>query len=136
MKKVLRGTVQSGQNGASRWLGKFNDAYSAKTGLRIFPGSLNLVLEQAFDWDATEIQGGVIFFAMQEYGGERDIFMLPCRLTSLDGRKAFLWTPTTVARGRNAPAQVEIITDINLRHAFGLQDGDPVEFDIAVSGSA
>ena len=32
--------------------------------------------------------------------------------------------------------QVEIITDINLRRAFGLQEGDPVEFDIAVSGSA
>ena len=66
----------------------------------------------------------------EEYGGERDILLLPCELVSLDHRKAFLWTPTTAARDRRDPWVVEIVADVNLRAHFGLQDADVVEIRV------
>jgi CTP-dependent riboflavin kinase len=72
--------------------------------------------------------------AREEYGGERDILLLPCDLASLDHRKAFLWTPTTAAGNRRDPWVVEIVADVNLRDHFGLQDGDLVEIRIPISG--
>ena len=50
MKTVISGRVQPGKNDASHWLDKFNEPYSKKTGMAIFPGSLNLALNENFDW--------------------------------------------------------------------------------------
>ena len=47
---LLTGRVQSGEGDASRWLMLFNDAYASKTGMRLFPGSLNVARDVPFDW--------------------------------------------------------------------------------------
>ena len=44
MSELLAGKVQSGFGDASRWLKLFNSAYSAKLGMPVFPGSLNIAL--------------------------------------------------------------------------------------------
>jgi hypothetical protein len=64
----------------------------------VFPGSLNLALDQAFDWFAARYQPHIVWFGRDEYDGERDVLLLPCVLETLGRRKAFLWTPTTAAR--------------------------------------
>ena len=56
----------------------------------IFPGSLNLALDQAFDWFAPRYQPHIVWFGRDEYGGERDVLLLPCVLASLGRRRAFL----------------------------------------------
>lgn len=124
---VLRGRVQSGKGDAARWLSKFNEAYARKTGMAVFPGSLNVALDQAFDWSAAELQPLIVPFARGEYGGERDILLVPCTLRNLRAQPAFLWTTTTAAKGREDPWVVEIIAAVGLRAAFGLKDGDEVE---------
>ena len=73
-------------------------------------------------------------FDREEYGGERDILVLPCKLMSLDHRRAFLWTPTTAARDRADPWVIELVSDVNLRNQFGLRDGDVVEIAVPTSG--
>jgi hypothetical protein len=93
----------------------------------VFPGSLNIALDHVFDWFDARYEAHKIWFGREEYGGERDILLLPCELVSLDHRKAFLWTPTTAATDRRDRCVVEIVADINLRDHFGLQDGDTVE---------
>jgi CTP-dependent riboflavin kinase len=93
----------------------------------VFPGSLNIALDHVFDWFDARYEAHRIWFSREEYGGERDILLLPCELISLDCRRAFFWTPTTAARDRRDPWVVEIVADVNLRHHFGLQDGDVVE---------
>ena len=79
-----------------------------------------------FSRDGADVASVTSWFGREEYGGERDILLLPCDLVSLDYRRAFLWTPTTAARDRRDPWVVEIVADVNLRYHFGLQDGDGV----------
>jgi CTP-dependent riboflavin kinase len=93
--ELLAGKVQGGFGDASRWLKLFNAAYSEKLGISVFPGSLNIALDHVFDWFDARYEAHRIWFGREEYGGERDILLLPCELVNLDHRKAFLWTPTT-----------------------------------------
>jgi CTP-dependent riboflavin kinase len=108
----------------------FNAAYSEKLGMPVFPGSLNIALDHLFDWFDAHYEAHRICFGREEYGGERDILLLPCQLVSLDHRRAFLWTPTTAARDRRDPWVVEIVADVNLKDHFGLQDGDVIEIRV------
>ncbi len=133
MSELLAGKVQAGFGDASRWLNLFNAPYSQKLGMSVFPGSLNIALDHAFDWFDRRYEPHRIWFGREEYGGERDILLLPCELVSLDHRKAFLWTPTTAAKNRRDPWVVEIVADVNLRDHFGLQDGDLVEISVPTS---
>ena len=134
MSELLAGKVQAGFGDASRWLNLFNAAYSEKLGMRVFPGSLNIALDNVFHWFDARYEDHRIWFGREEYGGERDILLIPCKLVSLDHRKAFLWTPTTAAKDRPDPWVVEIVADVNLRDRFGLQDGDVVEISVPTSG--
>ena len=127
---VLRGRVCSGKGDAARWLGTFDDAYARKTGMPVFPGSLNVALDFPFDWSARGIQDWIILFAGEEFGGERDILMLPCRLPSLGSLRAFLWITTNAVTESARQDIVEIITSVGLRDACGLRDGDLVEIEI------
>ena len=130
MRISLHGRVQSGKNDASHWLKMFNEQYSTKTRMSIFPGSLNLVLDDAFDWFASTYQVKIVWYGREEYGGDRDILLLPCSLVSLGSKKAFLWTTTTAARDRSDPRGVEVITDVKLRDAYDLHDGSGVDLEI------
>ena len=96
----------------------------------VFPGSLNIALDHVFDWFDSSHEAHGIWFGREEYGGERDILLLPCELVSLDHRSGFLWTPTTAAGDRRDPWVVEIVADVNLRDHFGLQDGEVVEIRV------
>lgn len=128
MKELLSGRVQAGENNASHWLNIYNAAYSLKTGMNIFPGSLNLLLEHKFNWRDAKYQPFIIWFGREEMGGERDILLLPCRLLNLDQRKAFLWTTTNLEA--DGSEIIEIITDVKLRDEYTLYDGDFVEIEI------
>ncbi len=127
---VLKGRVQSGKGDASRWLSRFNEAYARKTGMPVFPGSLNVALGAAFDWHAAALKPLLIPFHRSEYGGERDILLLPCVLRNLGGQRAFLWTTTTAAAGREDPWVVEVIAPVGLRATYALNDGDEVEIEL------
>jgi CTP-dependent riboflavin kinase len=126
----LHGRVQSGKGDASRWLAKFNAAYAHKVGRPVFPGSLNVALPEPFDWFSPDNVQRTIWFGGDEYGGERDILLIPCRLISLDNEAAWLWTTTTAARDRPDPWVVEVIASRSLRTAFGLLDGARVDIKL------
>src|SRR5213596_1312328 len=136
MSELLAGKVQAGLGDASRWLKLFNAAYSEKLGISVFPGSLNIALDQVFDWFDARYEGHRIWFGREEYGGERDILMLPCELVDFERRKAFLWTPTTAARSRPDPWVVELVCEIGLRGTYRLQDGDVLAVEIPVQDNA
>ena len=98
----------------------------------LFPGSLNLELERSFDWYAKQYQPHIVWFGREEYGGERDILLLPCILPKLDARPAFLWTTTTAAQDRPNKNLIEVITDVPLRASYGLVDGDGVDVELTL----
>jgi riboflavin kinase, archaea type len=45
---ILRGKVVSGMGNFSYWIEKLADHYQRKTGMRLFPGTLNIQLEQPY----------------------------------------------------------------------------------------
>jgi hypothetical protein len=80
MSELLAGKVQGGFGAASYWLKLFNAPYSQKLGMSVFPGSLNIALDHVFNWFDTRYEPHRIWFGREEYGGERDILLLPCEL--------------------------------------------------------
>ena len=140
----LTGRVQPGKGDASRWLARFNAAYARKVGMPVFPGSLNLALPQCFDWSAPAVRRRTVWFGREEYGGERDILLVPCRLVNLrraDGgapaeEPAWLWSTTTAARDRPDPWVVEVIAAVPLRITYGLADATLVEVELRDAASA
>ena len=132
--ELLRGIVQAGKGDASHWLRLFNREYSQKLQMPVYPGSLNLALDHAFDWFAARYKAHIVWFGREEYGGERDVLLLPCELVEFEHRKAFLWTPTTAARNRPDPWVIELVCDVKLRDKYGLADGDVVALELPVGG--
>ena len=136
MIELLRGRVEPGYNDASKWLSLFNAEYSHKLRMPVYPGSLNLRLNQPFDWPATRYEPNMIRFGQKEYGGERDILMLACVLASLGRRRAFLWTPIHPMLGLGPADVIEIVADVKLRDAYGLTDGTLVEVELDLASGA
>jgi CTP-dependent riboflavin kinase len=118
--------VQSGVGDASKWLSRFNAEYSTKVQMPVYPGSLNLALAEPFDWHASSVAARSIWFGRDEYGGERDILLVPVVLESLSEHPAFLWTTTAAARNRSDAHVVELISNVHLRSTFALRDGDEI----------
>lgn len=95
--------------------------YEAKTGMRFYPGTLNLELPFPYS-----LPPDVIRLEAAEYGGRVSVSMVPCRIFN---RAAFLLRTDQNERGRGHHSRniIEIATDIRLRDAYRLQDGDWVE---------
>lgn len=121
--------MEGGAHNANVWLSTFSAAYARKLGMPVFPGSLNLRLPQPFDWADPRYAQHLIRFDRTEYGGERDILLLPCRLATLNGHPGYLWTTTTPREG-DSQHVIEIVTDVSLRETYGLKDGDSVTVDL------
>ncbi|WP_348266952.1 DUF120 domain-containing protein [Edaphobacter paludis] len=127
---VLRGRVVSGVGSFSFWIGQLQDHYERKTGMRLYPGTLNLQLESEYSLPAK-----VIRLEASEYGGRVSVSIVPC---SIQGRKAFLLRTDANENGTGDHPKtiIEIATDVRLRDLFRLQDGDYLEVAIAPEWAA
>ena len=118
---VLKGVVVSGMGNFSFWIEKLESYYTRKTGMRLFPGTLNLCLAEPYS-----LPVDVIRLEKEEYGGTVSVSMVPC---SVFGRRAFLLhtDANEEGRGHHPKNIIEIATDVRLRDAYELKDGDEVE---------
>jgi riboflavin kinase, archaea type len=118
---VLRGKVVSGIGNFSYWIEKVHEHYFRKTGMRLFPGTLNLKLEEPYS-----LPKQVIRLEAQEYGGTVSVNIVPC---SIFGRTAFILRTDAneEGRGHHPRTIIEVATDLKLRDHFHLMDGDVVE---------
>ena len=105
----------------SFWLEKLESYYTQKTGMRLFPGTLNLRLDQPYSLPAD-----VIRLEKEEYGGTVSVSMVRYRIFD---RPAFLLRTDAneAGRGHHPKNVIEIATDIKLRDLYHLRDGDEVE---------
>jgi len=105
----------------SFWIEKLEEFYTAKTGMRLFPGTLNVRLEEEYSLPAE-----VIRLEGEEYGGAVSVNIVPCRIFD---RAAFLLRTDANERGQGHHPKtiIEIATDVKLRDAYGLRDGDVVK---------
>jgi CTP-dependent riboflavin kinase len=119
----VRGVVRSGKGDFSYWIEKLSDHYLRKTGLRFFPGTVNVhLLEAAYRF----LQRHVIRLEGAEYGGEVNVSILPCRV--FDRLAYVLRTDNDDGKHGDPPeAILEIASDVQLRLTYGLNDGDIIE---------
>ena len=118
---ILKGIVVSGMGNFSFWIEKLESFYTQKTGLRLFPGTLNLRLAEPYS-----LPRNVIRLEKEEYGGTVSVSMVPCTIFD---RKAFLLRTDAneAGTGHHPRNIIEIATDVKLRDGYGLRDGDEVE---------
>ena len=115
------GKVVSGRADFGLWIERLSSLYERKTGMRLYPGTLNIELPGPYS-----LPRDVIRLEAEEYGGRVSVSIVPCRIFD---RRAFLLRTDQNERGighhpRNI---IEIATDIRLRDEYQLKDGDWVE---------
>ena len=120
---ILRGKVVSGMGNFSYWIEKLADHYQRKTGMRLFPGTLNVELEQPYTLPerAVRLEGW-------EYAGSVSVNIVPC---SIFGKSGFILRTDAneEGRGHHPKTIIEVATDVKLRDHFNLSDGDTVEIE-------
>jgi len=122
---ILRGVVRSGKGDFAHWLEKLEEHYTRKTGMRLFPGTLNVhLIGQTYPTPQ-----GCLRLEKEEYAGTVTVSIVPC---TVFGRRAFiLRTDTDTGKLGDAPdAILEIAADVKLREVYGLHDGDELEVDV------
>lgn len=115
---LLRGRVTGGIGGLAHWMTVHADLYEAKIGVRLYPGSLNVVLERPW-----HVHGQGVRLEPPEYGVGLSI--VPCTIQGLD---AFIVRTDKNDRGEgdHPPHVLEVAAVVRLRDALDLQDGDEV----------
>jgi riboflavin kinase len=122
---ILRGKVVSGMGNFSYWIEKLADHYQRKTGMQLFPGTLNVELEKPYTLpkQAVRLEGW-------EYAGSVSVNIVPC---SIFGKSGFILRTDAneEGRGHHPKTIIEVATDVKLRDHFNLSDGDMVEIETA-----
>jgi riboflavin kinase, archaea type len=119
---VVRGRIASGTGGHAHWMRLHAELYEAKTGARLYPGTLNVVLDR--DW---YVSGDVLRLEPPEYPVPLSI--TPCAIEGVD---AFVIRTDKNDRGEgdHAPNVLEIAASGHLRSVLKLNDGDLVEVEL------
>src|SRR5689334_4991529 len=76
----LRGRVVSGRGDFGQWIERLSHFYEQKTGMRLYPGTLNLELPSEYS-----LPTNVIRLEAHEYGGRVSVSMVPCRILKRQG---------------------------------------------------
>jgi riboflavin kinase len=119
----VRGKVVSGRADFGHWIERLSSFYEEKTGMRLYPGTLNVELSSPYS-----LPTDVVRLEANEYGGSVSVSIVPCRIF---GRRAFLLRTDQNERGTGHHPRniIEIATDTRLRDTYQLRDGDWVEVE-------
>ncbi|HEX3660430.1 MAG TPA: DUF120 domain-containing protein [Acidobacteriaceae bacterium] len=122
---TLTGKVASGTGNFSFWIEKLHDHYLRKTGMHLFPGTLNLQLDQPWSLPAHPLR-----LEAHEYGGAVSVNLVPC---TVNGRPAFILRTDAneQGRGHHPKTVIEIACEVKLRDEYHLHDGDLVTVEVA-----
>ena len=107
------------------WIERLAEHYQRKTGMKLFPGTLNVRLQSPYS-----LPRKVVRLEAEEYGGTVSVNIVPC---SILGRRAFILRTDAneEERGHHPKTIVEVAADVKLRDYFNLSDGSAVEIEIS-----
>lgn len=123
--KILQGRVASGIGDLSQWMIKYADLYEQCTGVQLYPGSLNVVLDEEYRLPADP----PLRLPPAVLGGRVGMNIIPCR---------FMGIPAFILRtdqneagiGHHDRKVLEIGAAVSLRDRFDLADGEVVTIEI------
>jgi riboflavin kinase, archaea type len=121
---AIRGKVVTGLGNFGFWIERLNHLFEQETGMCLYPGTLNLALGSPYS-----IPPGAVRLEANGYGGRVSVNIVRCRIF---GWSAFLLRTDQNERGTGHHPRniIEIATDIRLRDAYKLEDGDWVEVEL------
>jgi CTP-dependent riboflavin kinase len=122
---ILRGRVTSGIGDLTQWMIKYGDLYEQCTGVRLYPGSLNVALDEEYRLPAVP----PLRLPPAALGGRVGMNIVPCRFMGLP---AFILRTdqNEAGTGNHDRKVVEIGAAVRLRDRFDLADGDVVTIQI------
>ena len=121
--RILRGRVVTGVGNFAFWIEKLQEHYREKTGMRLFPGTLNVELEEPF-----ELPRGRARLEAGEYGGTVSVSIVPC---TVFGRAAVILRTDKADGEPELRKIIEVACEVKLRERHQLRDGDWVEVEVA-----
>ena len=118
------GKVVSGRGNFGFWIERLNAFYVTKTGMQLYPGTLNIELSRPYSVPSRGIR-----LEADEYGGTVSVNIVPCQIFD---RRAFLLRTDQNEQGTGHHSRnvIEIATDVRLRDAYQLKDGDWVAVEL------
>ena len=122
---VLRGTVTTGIGDLARWMTLYADRYEQCTGVRLYPGSLNLALDHEYRMPAEP----PMRLPPDALGGRVGMSIVPCTIM---GHPAFVLRTdqNEAGLGDHGRSVIEVAAGVRLRDLLGLSDGDTVVVEI------
>ena len=118
----LRGRIASGRGDLAQWMSRYAPAYERAAGVRLVPGSLNVVLDHPWVMrepesrlEPDEVGVGVGFVACRLDG-------VPCFVVRTDRNNA--------GQGDHPLDVVEVVAAVHLRTHLALVDGDEVVVEL------
>lgn len=119
----LQGKVIKGLGEAKFWVGKINKIFKEEFQMNLFPGTLNIKLEQNYKMENYAI------ISPEKYGGIYDVYVKKCLI--FDKEAYILRTSKNETGNGDHPLTIiEIVSDINLREKFNLKDDAEVQINI------
>ena len=123
----LKGKVKSGKGHFSWVLKNINgiwDLYNKKSGLSLYPGTLNIELDEEFSIPPNSKR-----IEACEYNGTVSASFYPCMIEKFNG--IIIRTDKNEAgTGDHARSVIEIAAEIKLRDVLNLSDGDEITVHI------
>ena len=109
---------------ASFWMKKAEEAFYKKIGKKMFNGTLNVELDKEY-----VLEGNVDVLHKEEYGGMQEVFIKECNVF---GHKSYiLRTDKNMSKKGDHPLNLlEIISDVNFREKYKINDGDKIKISI------
>lgn len=120
---VLIGKVTSGIGTAKMWVGKIENVFGEKTGMKVYHGTLNIKLEKDYilnpDW----------IINPEEFGGTENVLVKKCKILE---NEAYIVRAekNQIGQGDHDLKTIEIVSDINFREKYKLKDNQEVEIKI------
>ena len=118
---ILKGKVVTGMGFGAKIIVDYLPKFKEVFGLEIFPGTLNVLLEEDFDFPKSKY-----IEAFEKPDGTRRgrVYFLKAKVSGL---AVFLIRPEKTGHPKNI---LEIVSDKILRKEMNLKDGDCVGFEI------
>ncbi|MDQ6797815.1 MAG: CTP-dependent riboflavin kinase [Actinomycetota bacterium] len=115
---VLVGRVATGSGDLKRWMTLYADAYATAVGAPLYPGSLNVVLEEPWLLPPDRL-------SVPAEAVGRLIHLVLCLVGA---RRCFILRTDMADRAGGGEHRIlEIVSDVRLRDDLGVNDGDLME---------
>lgn len=125
---TLDGNITKGMGVAKKWVKMVEEPFQKNFGIRLFSGTLNVKLLTNY------IVKPDLIIKPEEYGGTQNVLVQKCNI-SKNGetiKEVFIVraAKNETKKGDYSTNIIEIVSDVNLRETYNLQDGDMIEIKI------